>query len=122
MKLESLPRGELVLLKAKLEGDQASLSSKIDNLLRRRKQMRESAFDMSKIIDVLTLEITHALEDYGDLERQISLLERLLCLKDSSSLKISLSEVETALLSDAVKRAQMDDLLSLNLGLDSTAV
>ena len=115
MKLESLPRGELVLLKAKLEGDQASLSSKIDNLLRRRKQMRESEFDMSKIIDVLTLEITHALEDYGDLERQISLLERLLCLKDGSSLKISLSEVETALLSDAVKRAQRNELLSLNL-------
>ena len=115
MKLESLPRGELVLLKAKLEGDQASLSSKIDNLLRRRKQMRESEFDMSKIIDVLTLEITHALEDYGDLERQISLIDRLLCLKDTPSLSITLDETEKALLSAAVERAQRNDLFSLNL-------
>lgn len=115
MKLDSLSRGELSIMKAKLEEERNSLSSKIDNLLRRRKQMRQSALDMSKIIDVLTLEITQLLEDYGDLERQISLLDRLLCMKDRPSAKISLDEVETTLLSEAVKRAQMDELFSLNL-------
>ena len=115
MKLKSLSRGDLSLMKAKLEEERDSLASKIDNLLRRRKQMRQSSLDMSKIIDVLTLEITHALEDYGDLERQISLLDRLLCLKDTPSLGITLDETEKALLSAAVERAQRNDLFSLNL-------
>ena len=115
MKLNSISRGALSIMKAKLEEERDSLSSKIDNHLRRRKQMRQSELDMSKIIDVLSLEITHVLEDYGDLERQISLIDRLLCLKDTPSLGLTLDETEKALLSAAVERAQRNDLFSLNL-------
>lgn len=112
MKLKSLSRGELALVKANAERERDSLSSHIDGLLRRRKQMLQSDVDMHEVANVLSSEITHSLELYADAERRIAIVDQFISLKDSPSWE-DLEETEQILLTEAVKRAQRGEVFSV---------